>query len=240
MSVRRTPDLFVEQALLGEREANPADATRVAALAESNTDILKRYPPRVMGIRFRGERRKTARAWALGGSLVVAAAALTLAVIPAPVSHPSLEPVVEDGVRLKGLPPQLHLFRVTDGGAQELAPEASAHAGDRLQLSYNAGGARYGVVLSVDGRGTVTMHLPLGGTQAAPLSPDGDTILGSSYALDDAPAYERFFLVTSDEPFAIATVTAAAKELARSGRAESGSLPLPSSFQQTPVLVLKR
>jgi hypothetical protein len=47
------------------------------------------------------------------------------------------------------------------------------------------------MVLSIDGRGTVTVHLPLAGTDAAQLSKDGDTTLGSSYALDDAPAYER-------------------------------------------------
>jgi hypothetical protein len=239
MSDRRTPDLFVEQALLGERDANPADAARVAQLADSNVDILKRYPPRVIAIRVRGHRQKVARAWALGGSLVAVAAAVTIAVLPAPVSQPNRESM-EDDVRLKGLEPQLDVFRVGDAGAEVLAPEASAHQGDRLQLSYNAGGADYGVVLSVDGRGTVTVHLPLSGNQAAELSPEGDTILGSSYALDDAPAYERFFLVTSDEPFSLSAVTSAAKQLAQSGRAESAPLSLPSTFDQTSFLVLKR
>jgi hypothetical protein len=239
MSDRRTPDLFVEQALLGEREASAADAARVAQLAESNADILKRYPPRVIGMRVRGHRRKAARAWAFGGSLVVVAAALTLFVLPTPVSQ-TVRPL-DDGsdVRSKG-PPALHVFRVTDAGAEQLAPEAAAHEGDRLQVSYIAADARYGMVLSIDGRGTVTVHLPLAGTEAAPLSKDGDTILGSSYALDDAPAYERFFLVTSDQPFPVATVAAAANQLAKSGQGQSAPLALPSTFHQTSFLVLKR
>ena len=241
MSDRRTPDLFVEQALLGEREASPADAARVAQLAESNADILKRYPPRVVGMRVRGQRQKAARAWAFGGSLVVVAAALTLFVVPAPVSRTSVQRTDEDtDVRLKGLQPTLQIHRVTDAGAQELAPEASAHQGDRLQLSYIAGEDRYGVIFSVDGRGTVTVHMPLSGNQAVALSKDGATILGSSYALDDAPAYERFFLVTSTEPFALSTVTAAANQLAHSGHADQAQLSLPSNLHQTPFLLLKR
>jgi hypothetical protein len=240
MSDRRTPDLFVEQALLGEREASTADAARVAQLAESNADILKRYPPRVIGMRVRGHRRKAARAWAFGGSLVVVAAALTLFVLPTPVSQ-IVRPLDDGtGVRWKGLEPTLHVFRVTDAGAERLEPEASAHEGDRLQVSYIAADARYGMVLSIDGRGTVTVHLPLAGTDAAPLSKDGDTILGSSYALDDAPAYERFFLVTSDQPFPVATVAAAANQLAKSGQGQSAPLPLPSNIDQTSFLVLKR
>jgi hypothetical protein len=240
MSDRRTPDLFVEQALLAERTAEPQDAARIAALAQSNAEILKRYPPRVIGMRVRGHRQKAARAWALGGSLVVVAAALTLFVMPTPVSQ-TVQPVGDLGdVRMKGLEPTLHLFRVTDGGAEQLAPEASAHAGDRLQVSYIAAGAHYGMVLSIDGRGTVTVHLPLSGTEAAPLSKDGDTILGSSYALDDAPAYERFFLVTSDKPFPVSTVTAAANQLAKSGQGQSAPLSIPSTLDQTSFLVLKR
>ena len=135
---------------------------------------------------------------------------------------------------------ELQIHRVTDAGAQELAPEASAHEGDRLQLSYIAGEDRYGVVFSVDGRGTVTVHMPLSGSQAAELSKEGATILGSSYALDDAPAYERFFLVTSKEPFALSTVTAAANQLAQSGHADQAQLSLPSHLHQTPFLLLKR
>jgi hypothetical protein len=240
MSDRRTPDLFVEQALLGEREASPVDAARVAQLAESNVDILKRYPPRVVGMRVRNHRQKAARAWAFGGSLVVAAAALTLFVVPTPVSQ-TVQPIDDgSGIRLKGLQPTLQIHRVTDAGAQELAPEASAHEGDRLQLSYIAGEDRYGVVFSVDGRGTVTVHMPLSGNQAVELAKDGATILGSSYALDDAPAYERFFLVTSKEPFALSTVTSAANQLAQGGHADQGQLSLPSNLHQTPVLLLKR
>ena len=196
--------------------------------------------PRVVGIRVRGHRQKAARAWAFGGSLVVVAAALTLFVVPTPVSQ-TVQPVDDgSGIRRKGLEPTLHLFRVTDAGAEKLDPEMSAHAGDRLQVSYISAGAPYGMVLSIDGRGTVTVHLPLAGTDAAPLSKDGDTILGSSYALDDAPAYERFFLVTSDQPFPVSTVAAAANQLAKSGQGQSAPLSLPSTFDQTSFLVRKR
>jgi hypothetical protein len=66
-------------------------------LAESNADILKRYPPRVVGMRVRGQRQKAARAWAFGGSLVVVAAALTLVRAPHPISLD--RPHIDDGTR---------------------------------------------------------------------------------------------------------------------------------------------
>ena len=49
-----------------------------------------------------------------------------------------------------------------------------------------SGGAPYGAVISLDGRGTVTFHLPTHGTAAAELSGRGAVPLPRSYELDDA------------------------------------------------------
>jgi hypothetical protein len=96
------------------------------------------------------------------------------------------------------------------------------------------------MVLSIDGRGTVTVHLPLAGTEAAPLSKDGDTTPGRQLRARRRPAYERFFLVTSDSPFPVSTVTTAANQLAKSGQGQSAPLSLPANLHQTPFLLLKR
>ena len=52
------------------------------------------------------------------------------------------------------------MYRKTDNGAEELAAGQAARQKDVLQLSYIAADARYGVIFSVDGRGTLTLHLP--------------------------------------------------------------------------------
>jgi streptogramin lyase len=109
-----------------------------------------------------------------------------------------------------------------------------------LQLAYQAAGARYGVVVSIDGRGAVTRHLPEEGEVAAALERGGAVALAHAYQLDDAPGYERFFLVTGERPFDVAPVVEAARWLAAAGQARAGALTLPGGLEQRAVLVVKR
>ena len=73
-----------------------------------------------------------------------------------------------------------------------------ARSGDLVQIAYRSDGLAYGAIFSVDGRGAVTRHLPAAGEQAVPLA-KRDT-LDFAYELDDAPRWERFYLVASDRP----------------------------------------
>jgi hypothetical protein len=82
-----------------------------------------------------------------------------------------------------------------------------------VQIAYQAAGRRYGVVVSIDGRGRVTRHLPRTGDRAAPLRAGAPVPLPEAYRLDDAPGFERFFLVTSDAPFSVELVVRAAERL---------------------------
>jgi hypothetical protein len=100
-------------------------------------------------------------------------------------------------------------------------------AGDVLQLSVVSAGRPYGVVVSVDGRGVVTRHGPGDGTLAARLPAQGAVPLDHSYRLDDAPAFERFFLVTGGSPFAVEPVLDAIGHLAAAGGARTGAPSLP-------------
>jgi len=89
------------------------------------------------------------------------------------------------------------------------------------------------VLLSIDGRGHVTLHSPdAGETMATRLSGKGEVRLPSAYELDDAPAFERFFLVRAATPFSIATALDAARALAAQPSARKQSLALPPGFEQ--------
>ena len=149
-----------------------------------------------------------------------------------------------DTVRLKGLATALSAWRKTGDGAERLADGAAARAGDVIQLSYLAAGARYGVILSIDGRGVVTFHLPEGwegGTARSPaLDGSGEITLASAYELDDAPAFERFFLVYGDDPFDVSDAAGPARRLAaRPADARRGRLGLPRSLFQASFLLVK-
>ncbi len=104
--------------------------------------------------------------------------------------------------RIKGLEPQLAVFRRTTEGAEALHPGGKARPGDILRLGYQSGGFRYGAIFSVDGNGNVTRHWPAQGDEAGSLR-GGEVLLPSAFKLDAAPGYERFFLVVSDGTFAL-------------------------------------
>ncbi|HUX13365.1 MAG TPA: hypothetical protein VMW87_10070 [Spirochaetia bacterium] len=151
----------------------------------------------------------------------------------------------DSGVRAKGIRPTVLIYKHAGNEAELLQNGDIVKAGDTLQLSYVSAGKKFGVILSIDGRGTITVHLPetSGGTasrQAAALESHGQTALPFAYQLDNAPRFERFFFVTSDRPFPVSEATKGAEQLAVSGKAETvPELPLPSGLDQVSVLLRK-
>jgi hypothetical protein len=127
---------------------------------------------------------------------------------------------VDDEERIKGLRASLALFRRVGGGSETLADGAVAHRGDLIRVGYHAAGRGYGMILSIDGRGHVTVHLPDRGERAVPLRHEPAVLLDQAYELDDAPRWERFYFVTADQPFMVAPVVASAQRAVTSARGD--------------------
>jgi hypothetical protein len=259
----RVPDLVLERYRLGELPRADVEAlelrlrvdaelrARLEALESSDAEIRHRYPPEWLAERIHRrlgsatrdavkERPVRAMRWPVPVALAAAATVL-LVLAPRLVSPPQVEPgarlpvVGESGDRIKGLAPSLQLFRKTPDGSEPLADGALARAGDVIRVGYRAAGRGFGVILSVDGRGAVTLHLPLRGDGAAALDSGGTVLLDHAYELDDAPHFERFYFVTAATPFPVATVVGAAR---RAG-VEASELPLPKSLEQSKFLIQK-
>jgi hypothetical protein len=256
---KKTPDWLVERLALGE--LNAADAADVrkrmeaegrdveaelAAIATSNREILAALPPETVAatVRRRAETARPTRraAWMVALPLLGAAAAVMLVARPAPDTTTIVGDERPEGIGIKG-PQKLNIYRRVGQTSELLAPGARVSRGDLLRLAYRKNdGGPFGAVLSIDGRGQVTVHWPAAGaTSAAKLAPDGEVGLPTAYELDDAPAFERFFFVTSASPFEMATVTEAARALAaRPDAARTQALALPSSaFIQKSVMLDK-
>jgi anti-sigma factor RsiW len=258
------PDLVLERYRLGELPdaeaealrhrlgSEPALVARLETLGASDAEIRRRYPPAWLAERIRERRREGKEAarprLALGGRWPVplalaAAASLLLVLAPRLVGPPGARPVGgrptpgESADRVKGLRPALEVFRKTPDGSEALADGARVGTGDVLRVGYRAAGRRFGVILSVDGRGAVTLHLPARGEEAAALDSAGRVLLDHAYELDDAPRFERFYLVTAAEPFAVAPVVDAARHLVVTP--ESTRLPLAAPLEQTTFLLRK-
>jgi hypothetical protein len=216
--------------------ADPDLRARVAALEASNREILAAHPPRVAAsvVRERvgasrdaAPRRRPALAFAASLAVVAAFLGVLLPREPAPAE-----------TRLKGARPHLDAFRQTPAGAETLAEGALAREGDLVQLTYQAAGRRFGVIVSIDGRGVVTVHHPRDSVQAARLSP-GQVRLSAAYRLDDAPGWERFVLVTGQQPFDVAAVVRAAERVAAARAPVAEPLPLSAPLEQSSFTLSK-
>jgi hypothetical protein len=238
---RKVPDWLLERMQAGELSATRADTVRarlradgdeyrLSKLAESDAEILAALPP--VQVAREIERRRAATPptpvgrmrplWALPTAVACAA---SIAILVAVFHGPG------EDVRIKGDEhhPSLRIYRQSKAGPEQLAPNAEVNKGDNLQIRYLAAGKRFGVIASVDGRGTVTLHLPESPGQAAALAREGERALPHAYELDDSPRFERFVFVTADTPFTTEAVT----------RSLRTGVPLPAPLASFEVALRK-
>lgn len=230
------PPLVLERAAAGELGAEQqarlteADRARVAELEEDNEAQLRAYPPNlaVAAIQRKlDDKRSGARARRNFGLALVPACAVALLTLM-PSTDPDPVGVTVPTERTKG-PPLLQVFRQTEEGEQRLGAGASAAPGDLLQLRYDARGKKYGVIVSLDGAGVVTPHLPERLSGPAATLQRALVTLPTAYELDDAPRFERFFIVTSPTPFEVEAVVEAIRATTRDPGAR---LELPDELSQ--------
>ena len=148
-----------------------------------------------------------------------------------PGGAPSGEsPHDQPGIRLKGMEPGIYAFRKSGEEPEPLSAGAMVSEGDLLQLGFVAPGADNAVLFSVDGRGVVTLHYPQALSGSADFSERGMVLLESSYRLDDAPDFERFYLLTSGSELDAGTILEEVRSRIRSeGSFESSVEELNSS-----------
>lgn len=222
-------------------ESDPQLKQRLQALEQSNAEILKQYPSRQMSHLIKTQASVQARAKAparrLGFMpLLGLAAAATVVVAVSPYLWDNLA----DTTRTKGAAASLFIYRKLPSGAELLKNKAVAKPGDLLQIAYLSQQDGCGVILSLDGRGAVTLHYPAGDQSSTQLTVKRKTVLPLSYELDDAPGFERFFLITSPSELPVAAIMASARQLARDARqAMNQPLALPQGASQISFLVRK-
>lgn len=264
MADNTIPDWKLERFLLGElsseemraiesRMASDPDLRRRLEILEaSNAEILNEHPPREMTKAILNRARPAGSTPARTGTtyrraLVSAmalgtAAFIFLLVKPAGFDREGGVPVSEvpDIIRLKGMEPGLFVFKKTAGEPLLLLDGAGTRAGDVLQLAYVSTERPYGIILSIDGRGVVTLHHPPNEAASQKLELNRRVFLENAYQLDDAPLFERFFFVSSASPLDVRAVRAAAERLAADpARAERDGLALDPKALQISFTVKK-
>ena len=106
----------------------------------------------------------------------------------------------DDGLRIKGLSARMEVWKKTGDSAVQMENLGEAHEGDEIQLRYAVAEKCFGLLFSMDGNGTITMHMGRE-NRAVELEPGKMTTLPFAYRLDDAPKFEKFFFLTSKSEF---------------------------------------
>lgn len=134
----------------------------------------------------------------------------------------------DDDILLKGQSRRLAIHRIAKANAEalRLSNGDSASAGDLLQVGTLAGPKRFVAILSLDGNGQITRHLPESGDSSLLVS--SKLQAPHSYQLDDAPKFERFVLVESRTPFDLVTVESLLKKAGATGAIQRKGLRFES------------
>lgn len=106
----------------------------------------------------------------------------------------------DDGVRIKGLSARMEVWKKTGDSAVQMENLGEAREGDEIQLRYAVAEKCFGLLFSMDGNGTITMHMGHE-NRAVELEPGKMTTLPFAYKLDNAPKFEKFFFLTSKDEF---------------------------------------
>ena len=251
-------DVRLERYRLGELPADeleaiaatladdPALRQRLLALERSDREISAACPSAQMAAAIRRRSGESATAWPPPtatrprGWLVPVGVLATSVCVAAVSAILVLRQPVGDETTIKGSgDASLVLHRKATEGSEELSGGAVARPGDQIRIGYRASGRSYGAILSIDGRGTLTQHLPSTGDRSAALQPAGTVFLDFAYELDDAPRWEAFYFVTADGPFDLEPARRAVREATAGRTGRPAALRLPGGLIAVQFLLNK-
>lgn len=199
-------------------------AGRVKLLREDNAAILKKLPFEKLSEKISampGRSNGAGNTVRVNFTLVkfAAAAALVLAVVtvalfsqrdimvPAQSANGTMDVAMVTDVenamgdtRIKGLDARMEVWKKIGDSAVQMSNLDEAREGDEIQLRYSVPEKCFGLLFSMDGNGTLTMHMAEG-NKAIALEPGKMTTLPFAYKLDNAPKFEKFFFLTSRDNF---------------------------------------
>lgn len=223
-----TGDLPAEEMRkLREMEAtDEVFASRVKMFREDNAAILKKMPFEALASKMEnhGERDTDTRTVTFRLVKFAAAAVLVFAFVGVSILMKQETPVnvegtelasgvqgengaeqvamaeIETGTRIKGMENRMEVWKKTEKGIVQLENLSEAREGDEIQLRYSVPQKCFGLLFSMDGNGALTIHMG-DDNKAIALEPGKMVTLPFAYKLDNAPKFEKFFLITSQNTF---------------------------------------
>lgn len=258
--------LILEQINLGELDSNQYTGDdlfqKMGKIQKSNEEILNQYPADMIqslvekklsknrmknNVPINNDFRKYLNIQKIVGIAAVLCLVLTLPfLINKNIENKgviTLEKSIEQNAseRAKGSS-NIFVYKKTEDSALRLKNKAKVAEGDIIQITYVASGAKYGSIISIDGNGYLTQHYPEVGGTAIELDNNGENPLDYSYQLDDAPDFERFLFLTSQNVFNFDNLIDAVENIENPTdcKTEDFSKYLPEDVTIKEVLLLKK
>lgn len=239
-----------EMALLSEYiDTHPEEQNRLDEIEKSNKEILEQYPvdfiTRAIEQQYAGETEAQPKhkSWSLmwkSISIAVPIAAMLLAMIvfaPQFINVPITD--TPEVIRIKGST-RLIIQRKRGDEIKFLEANDMARENDVLQIMYFAEHFKYGVIFSIDGNLVITLHYPDTVNETTAIETGKTVQVPSSYQLDNAPNFERFFFISSATEIKIVDVLKAAEKLAKNkNTAMKADLELSENIKQVSTIILK-
>jgi hypothetical protein len=220
---------------------------RLAALDQSDAETRRAYPPSELAAdvrrRLQLPRSPRNRRLSLAAAWLVPVTVAVVVVIGVQVtswrSSTSTAPGDDGEDRPKGAEAALYIYRDSAAGGQLLRDGDVAHVGEVIRVGYRVNAAAFGAIVSVDGRGVLTHHLPEEGNRSVALEAGTTVLLDRAFELDDAPRVERFFLVTAPMAFEVQPIADALAQAGSAGATNAAPVTLPPPFTLTSFPVWK-
>ena len=265
MKNKHTRTWELERYLLGElpprrmeeikrlAQENPGIRKEIERLNDSNPEVLKQHPSEIMipeilrryeenmrQARIKEKTRPIILKRLLYAGPVLATALVLLFIVFFRNGTTTSNTRIKGEQSIDFTKTQIILYRKKNSEIELLKNKNQAHAGDLLQVAYIPAGKTNGVIFSTDGSGIVTLHFPADKSAPSHLKKEKKILLSSSYELDDAPDFERFFFITAMKEIDVEDIIKKAEALAASpASAKSASLELSESYYQFSILLKK-
>ena len=196
-------NLKLEQYVLGENSEplilNDQDRIDINYIEEDNAEFFKKFNVSELSKetekRYNKENKIVKFPVKLLTTLATAAACFIFAIN----ILPNFNSMDNEIIYLKGSR-ELNIYLKNSDKIDKLKNLDKVFRNDQLQLTYKTKES-FGVIFSVDGLNNITFHFPENNYESTRLEIGKEVNLPTSYTLDNAPFFEKFYMITKDESF---------------------------------------
>lgn len=245
MSIEDKFNLKLEQYVLGELppeemqaiESNPEYMSQIEEIKASNDEFFNKFNVEelVSNAKEKANESKIIKFPSKAVTAITAIAAcfiLTINILPGLLGNKD-----DEIIYLKGRN-KIEVYKKVGDDVEKLRNLDTVKENDQLQLSYSST-EEYGVIFSVDGLNNITFHYPDDYRTSRSLDIGSEIIIPSSYILDNAPYFEKFYLVTSKDSFDFEYVKRSIFNISSENGIIIRDLELPDDYTIKTLMLLK-